>query len=56
MRARAIREIVRDYQALLRDKEREVYYPVALVGAFPLDDIPENWAELAFPPAREDST
>lgn len=29
------------------------YYPVSLVSAFPLDNIPENWKELSFPERYE---
>lgn len=32
----------------------DLYYPVALVSAFPLELIPGNWAQIAFPPDEED--
>mgnify|MGYP007008282266 CR=1 FL=1 len=31
-----------------------IYYPCAMVFAFPLDRIPENWVDLAFPREDED--
>jgi hypothetical protein len=30
------------------------YYPVALVKAFPLDNIPENWEEIVDPPEEDE--
>ena len=38
---------------LPRNEERE-YWPVALVAEYPLDAIPEDWADKAFPPDEDE--
>ena len=35
------------------DKISSEYYACALVGTFPLNDIPEDWAEQCFPKEEE---
>jgi len=39
--------------AEMEDGGSDGYKPVALVGAFPIEDIPEDWARRAFPDEEE---
>lgn len=38
-----------------REKSGTVYYPVALVGTFPLEDIPQTWIAQVDPDEEEDA-
>jgi hypothetical protein len=42
-----------DYKPEEDGKVRSEYYACALVGTFPLNEIPKNWAEQCFPKEEE---
>lgn len=55
-------EVYRGFQKAKHDrgryaseKDTEGYYPVALIEAFPLARIPNNWQKIVDPPEEEDA-